>query len=174
MSDGFQTLLNEPQLLARLSEISRRFDDLSPAMLAIGEVLTESTKVRFQTSSGPDGKAWAPNKVSTVLARISQIKGAYQKDGRLSKKGAGAFIAKKPLVDTGLLADTINYQLINGGNGVEIGTNRFAGEWTGGAAVHQFGNKKGTIPARPFLGISDSDRDDVLDILSRFAQSAIS
>ena len=79
----------------------------------------------------------------------------------------------KPLVDTGMLADTIRYQLTPGGNGVEIGTNRFAGEWEGGAAVHQFGSRDGNIPARPFLGLSADDEREVLDILDRFMAQAI-
>ena len=174
MSDGFSLIVNDRELIARLNEIARQVDDLSPAMRAIGEVLSESTKARFQSSTGPGGEKWKPNTIATVLDRIGQIKGAYRKDGRLSKKGASAFVGKKPLVDTGILADTINYQLIDGGKGVEIGTNRFAGEWTGGAAVHQFGSKDGKIPARPFLGISGTDRAEVLDILDRFLRSAIS
>lgn len=65
-----------------------------------------------------------------------------------------------------ILRDTIRYNLLP--NGVEIGTNRFAGEWTGGAAVHQFGSKNGRIPARPFLGISAADRSTILSTLARY------
>jgi hypothetical protein len=68
----------------------------------------------------------------------------------LTKKGADAFTSKKPLVATGELRDGIRYQVAGGGNSVEIGTNRFAGEWSGGAAVHQFGDKKGRIPPGKF------------------------
>jgi len=55
-----------------------------------------------------------------------------------------------------------------------IGTNRFADEWDGGAAVHQFGSKDGRIPARPFLGLSNSDERMVLDILNGFIQESVS
>lgn len=165
-------------------------------MRGIGELLAESTKERFASSTGPDGQKWARHAASTVLARLEKItssyaaytnvktkkeglarvgdkKGAFLKDGSLSKRSRAQMESWKPLVDTGMLADTIRYQLTPGGNGVEIGTNRFAGEWEGGAAVHQFGSRDGNIPARPFLGLSADDEREVLDILDRFMAQAI-
>lgn len=47
-----------------------------------------------------------------------------------------------------------------------VGTNRFAGEWTGGAAVHQFGSRNGRIQARPFLGLSDEDAQQIEDAVA--------
>lgn len=179
MSDAFTIRLDDTAVLARLAEISRRVGNMAPAMKAIGEVLSESTKERFSTSLAPDGSRWAPNAQATVLGTLARIKGAYSKrDGRLTKKGATAAAGKRPLVDTGILQDSIRYQVSADGNSVEIGTNRFAGEWTGGAAVHQFGTtkagrgRKTTIPARPFLGISAADRGEVLAILDRFLAQA--
>ena len=174
MTDPITVRLESAPVIARLQEIARRVDDLSPAMRGIGEMMVESTKERFNSSTGPDGQRWKANALGTVLARLAKIKGAYSKrDGRLTKKGATAITSKKPLVDTGMLQDTIRYQLTPGGQGVEIGTNRFAGEWEGGAAVHQFGNRKGTIPARPFLGLSANDERAVLDVLDRFLRQAV-
>lgn len=174
MTDPITVRLESAPVIARLQEIARRVDDLSPAMRGIGELMVESTKERFKSSTGPDGQRWKANALGTVLARLAKIKGAYSKrDGRLTKKGATAITSKKPLVDTGMLQDTIRYQLTPGGQGVEIGTNRFAGEWEGGAAVHQFGNRKGTIPARPFLGLSANDERAVLDVLDRFLHQAV-
>lgn len=179
MSDAITLRLDSAPVLARLNEIARRFDDLSPAMRGIGEALAESTKQRFSTSTAPDGQKWKPNVLATVLGRLSQISGAYSaKTGHMTKKGASAFIAKKPLVDTGVLQDTIRYQLV-GNKSVEIGTNRFAGEWEGGAAVHQFGTDRAgrggkvSIPARPFLGLSASDEAEVLEILDRFLEQSL-
>lgn len=187
MTDAITVRFDSAPVLARLQEIARRVDDISPAMRGIGELITESTKERFASSTGPDGQAWQRLAASTVLARLQKItggttgsyrtrgakKGAVNKDGSLSARSRRALENVKPLVDTGMLQDTIRYQLTPGGKGVEIGTNRFAGEWEGGAAVHQFGNRKGTIPARPFLGLSASDERAVLDVLDRFLRQAI-
>lgn len=174
MSDNIDVTLVSQPVLERLAEISRRFDDMSPALLAIGELITESTKARFSTSTAPDGSKWKPNSPATVLAMLNRISGAYsKKTGKLSAKGNRAANGKRPLVDSGILQDTINYQLTRRGNGVEIGTNRFAGEWPGGAAVFQFGSKDGKNPAREFLGISHDDERDVLDILANFGSQSI-
>ncbi len=196
MTDTITIRLDDTAVLARLAEIARQVDDMTPAMQGIGEALAKSTKQRFDTSTAPDGAAWQRLAASTVLGRLEQItgafaaysnvktrkegvrrvgdkKGAFLKDGSLSAKSRRALEAVKPLVDTGILQDSIHYQVIPGGKGVEIGTNRFAGEWEGGAAVHQFGSRDGDIPARPFLGISASDRSEVLDILDTFLRQAI-
>lgn len=196
MTDVFTARLDSAPVLARINEIARRFDDLSPAMRGIGEVVTESTKQRFSTSTAPDGQRWKPLADSTLLSILAKIsgnyaaytnlktkkegkvrvgdkKGFFDVGGRITKKTAQKLASRKPLVDTGVLQDTIRYQLVDR-NSVEIGTNRFAGEWEGGAAVHQFGDKKGNIPARPFLGLSASDETDVLDILERFSNFALS
>lgn len=174
MADLINLTTNSPAVIARLQDISRQFADLSPAMRAIGEVLSESTKQRFTDSTAPDGARWEANSPATVLAMLNRISGAYsKKSGKISAKGIRAATGKRPLVDSGLLQDTIAYQLTGDGNGVEIGTNRFAGEWAGGAAVHQFGSRNGKIPARPFLGLSADDERQVLAILDHFAGQAL-
>lgn len=174
MADLTQVSLDNRLVLVRLAEISRKIEDMSPAMLAIGEILTESTKARFSTSTAPDGSRWKPNAQATVLGVLQKISGAYsKKSGKLTKKGSAVAMNKKPLVATGILQDTISYKLINNGRGVEVGTNRFAGEWDGGAAVLHFGSRDGKIPARPFIGISADDQTDILAILNNFGAQAI-
>lgn len=197
MTDAITVRFDDATVLARLNYIAQQIDDLSPAMRGIGEILVESTKERFDTSTGPDGQPWARHAASTVLARLEQItgayagytnlktgkegrvrvgdkKGAFLKDGSLSTRSRRALEATRPLVDTGELRDGIRYQVGADGRSVEIGTNRFAGEWEGGAAVHQFGSRDGRIPARAFLGISDVDAGNILAILERFSAQAIS
>lgn len=170
MADAINVTFDSATIIARLEEIARQVDNMRPAYAAIGEALAESTKQRFSNSTGPDGKRWAPNAPATVLAKLGEISGAYTKKGRLSKKGAAAVMSQRPLVDSGILRDTITWQADS--TGVEIGTNRFAAEWEGGAAVHQFGSKNGKIPARPFLGLSADDERTVLDILSEHLRQA--
>lgn len=175
MIESLSLIVDDREVLTVLNRIAEHFGPagMAPAMQEIGEVLAESTQQRFSASIGPDGSRWAPLAQSTVLARLAKISGAYaKKSGKLSSKGGSAVIGMKPLVETGMLQDTIRYQLIDGGAGVEIGTNRFAGEWEAGAAVHQFGSRDGLILARPFLGLSGDDQAEVLDILGRFLDEA--
>lgn len=196
MADGFGFSLENDTVAARLAEIAGRLDKMAPVMAAIGETLAESTKRRFDTSTAPDGARWAPNSEATMMGHLGKIsgefadysnlktrkegqvrvgdkKGYFRKDGRLASKASTAMMNKKPLVDSGLLQDSFVWQLADGGNAVEVGTNRFAGEWDGGAAVFHYGRRDGSIPAREILGISAADEIEVLDILDHFAQQAI-
>ncbi|MDR1889045.1 MAG: phage virion morphogenesis protein [Zoogloeaceae bacterium] len=186
MPASFSVVVENRQVLEALAQLTLRMSPsgLRPAMLEIGESLAESTRRRFETSTAPDGTSWAPLAEGTVLARYQKMMGGlgkrhYKKDGSLNKKGeaAGARIqsaSMKPLVDTGQLADSIRYQPIDGGAGVEVGTNRFGSAWEGGAAIHQFGSEKAHIPARPFFGLSTDDETTVLDILQSFLEDSFS
>lgn len=143
----------------------------------IGEYLAESTRQRFVTSTAPDGSKWAPNAKATylgILRRDSKEGGKNtRKDGRINTRGTRMMAGKKPLVDSGDLATYIEWQRTADGSGVDIGTNRFADEWTGGAAVHQFGSRDGRIPARPFLGLSAADERKVESILDHWLLQAL-
>lgn len=186
MSDKIIIEVDSRTVLDRLAQITERFrpEKISEAMIKIGSALEKSTKNRFVTSTAPDGSRWVQQKAGTVLARLSKLTGAYHPDsewhrkrgiaGALTAKGARRKAGMKPLVESGLLAEQIRYAVTDGGAGVEVGTDRFADEWEGGAAVHQFGTHRAgknhniTIPARPFLGLSKDDERTVLEILDRF------
>lgn len=173
MADEFAFSLDNVAISERIAQLAAEFDHMAPAMSAIGEALTESTKRRFDTSTAPDGSRWAPNAQATIEASVGKVKGAYRKDGKLSKKGITAAMSKRPLVDSGLTQDSFVWQLTEGGNGVEVGTNRFAGEWEGGAAVFHYGRRDGSMPAREIVGLSAADEVEVLDILDHFARQAL-
>lgn len=159
-------------VIQRLNEIAAQVDDMRPLMRGIGEALTESTKQRFSDSQAPDGSRWKPLAQSTILRKTAGKGSFAKKTGKLTKNGIARVLSLRPLVDTGILRDTIRY--IASREQVEIGTNRFFGDWDEGAAVHQFGRLDGTIPARPFLGVSSIDEKEVLDILDDFLRQALS
>lgn len=166
--------VHDQDVLAAFNRLAAANADLLPAMRAIGERLKETTKRRFNTSTGPDGQRWAPNSRVTYEA-LAHKKGEFRKsDGKLSggKKGAGLLMAKKPLIGKSkALSTTITYQA--SATGVTIGSPK---EY---AAVQQFGAIQGalgrtrrggpipwgTIPPRPFLGVSAEDKSDILEIL---------
>jgi phage gpG-like protein len=167
---------DDKTVLGVLNKIAQSFTPagMRPAMKEIGEELSESTRRRFETRTGPEGHRWKALKEGTVLARLAKISGAYsQKTGRISTKGAVSAMNMKPLIDTGELSRRIRHQITDGGAGVEIGTNRTFSEGRNvGAEVHQFGTQDGHIPARPFLGLSTKDKTTVLDILNELLQDA--
>lgn len=167
--------VDDREVLDVLARLARRAGDLSPALKQIGEDMVDSTRRRFATGTAPDGSRWAPNSQTTLLRYLGskdRPKGVFGKrDGKLTAKGVGVALGKKPLVDSGNLASTINYRVVDGGRTLLVGSPQKY------AAVQQFGADKGSlgkgapwgnIPARPFLGISADDRADILDVLQRY------
>lgn len=161
--------VNDRQVLDTLNQLVSRAQNLRPAFAEIGEDLVDSTKRRFATATGPDGTPWAPNSSVTVDRYLGIFKGSHKKEGTLSKAGQARSAAKKPLTgETRALQTTINYQL-QGAVGVSIGSPMVY------AAIQQFGGTKsqfphlwGDIPARPFLGVSQADKANILDIMGSY------
>ena len=162
-----------------LNALAARASNMKPILQKIGEDIQERTKLRFSTSTGPDGQRWAPNARSTIEAFIAKRRG-FGKRG-INKKGQALAMRKKLLIANGDLSQFIRYQVLNN-SAVEVGTNWMASKIKGGAAIHQFGGNAGKgrkvkIPARPFLPIRESgelyptDRALILEDINRYLAS---
>lgn len=135
-----------------LSRLSDSVTDMKPALKAIGESLTESTKQRFMDSKGPDGVKWPPNKPSTLARKKS----------------------RKPLIGESLmLSEQIHYQILDNDTLIVGSSMEYA-------AMQQFGGTKaelphlwGDIPARPFLGISDEDQAMIAETIRDHLDDAL-
>lgn len=139
--------------------------DFKGVMNAVGEGLRTSTVERFERGETPDGNAWS-------------------KSARVRESGG------KTLIRTAALRNSINVK--SNSTGVAVGTNDIR------VATHQFGDTrtiraKGSkklafriggewrtaesvtihIPARPFLGISDEDGQEIRDILEEAIAEAM-
>lgn len=157
---AFSHQIDDAQLHAGLRNLIVLGRDASAVMADIAAVGESSTRMRFRTETGPDGQKWMPS----LRARITGGR-TLTKDGHLSGSISGR----------------------HGRDFAEWGVNRIY------AAIHQFGGEirakggslrfrlangafakvqKVTMPARPFLGISDDDRDDILDIIQTRIQGA--
>lgn len=168
--------IDDREVRAALNRLAQAGGNLSPALQHVGEALMLSTKTRFQTGTAPDGSHWAPNSETTLLGHLGKYKGSYTKRGRLSKAGAGRASGKRPLIgESKSLSTTITYQV--SGNALRVGSPmEYAGTQQFGAAKHSFSGGKspwGDIPARPFLGLSDNDREEILAILTEHLDRAL-
>lgn len=167
--------ISDQKVQQALSSLAESAENPRLLLNQIGELLVDSTKQRFATSTSPDGSRWAENSEITLLGYINKYKGSRRKDGGLTQKGAKRLGGKKPLIgETGSLATMIVYQV--NGLGLIVGSPM---EY---AAAHQFGMKKGyagatkrgspipwgDIPAREFLGISDQDSQNILATISDY------
>ena len=138
--------------IEHLSGLVDAINDPSPLLAELGEYGLRSTRARFKTQTAPDGTAWAA------------LQPWYQKEKRRNKS--------RILTLNGYLRGQMTWQLV-GDRTVEIGSNLPY------AAVHQFGAtikpraakvlmfrghvaKSVTIPARPYLVLSDEDRSEIV------------
>lgn len=133
------------EVIARLQAIQQRGDNLRPLLLTIGEDVTDWTEERFVSTTAPDGQQWAAN---------SQV--------TLDRKSGS-----RPLTNEGHLAASIDYDLLS--TGVEIGSNMDqAAMMQFGGTKAEFGQLWGDIPARPYLGFSEADKENILDLVADY------
>jgi phage virion morphogenesis protein len=136
---------DDREVLLALQNLQQSIGNLSPALREIGDTLKESTKQRFSSKTSPGGQAWLGNSDLTI-----------------ERKGRDF-----PLTDHGILGDTIDYQLF-GNDGVDIGSPmQYAAMMQFGGTKSEFPSLWGDIPDRPFLGISEQDKSDILTIIQR-------
>lgn len=139
-----------------LNALQAKLTQLQGLQEAVGELLVSSTKKRFRDGKDPDGTPWAP----------------------VDRRG-------KPLTDTGRLRDSIEYAVA--GDTILVGSNLVY------ALIHQMGGeitpknkkvlafkvgdktviaKKVTIKARPYLGISKEDLEEIQATIGDFIAGA--
>ncbi|GAB1384898.1 phage virion morphogenesis protein [Melaminivora sp.] len=114
--------------------------DASTLLPRLGEYLQRSTQERFKTQTDPDGAPWAQ------LAPHTKKRKKYN--------------PQKILTLRGTLRSQIRYQVLDK-HSVQVGS---ALPY---AATHQFG--RDAIPARPFVGLSAADRQEIQAIIADWA-----
>lgn len=144
-----------------VSKACHKLGDTKDLMESVGEALVSGTSQRFEDEEDPQGQKWP-------------------KSGRASKQGG------QTLTDTGRLSKSIDYAATS--NKVMVGSNLAY------ARIHQKGGvitpkkakrlifkgsdgqtvsaDKVTIPARPYLGVSDEDMEEVKAVMADFLAGA--
>lgn len=146
---NISVFVDDSEVQNLLRELGDRANDLTPAMKQIGEYMRMRTEENFAREMTPDGRAWRSIGNSQSIARTFAKK---QKNGGIMKM----------LQDRGDLRSSIAYQVEP--RSVFIGTNIKVGAWSLGA-IHQYGAPRRNIPARPFLGVNQADREEITMIL---------
>jgi len=152
----FRQIYNQQPIVQALQGAQGQLTAMEPIYQDIGEYMVPATKDRFRSGIGPDGIAWAPKKPATIE--------------RYRRAGDGNLF--KPLIGPSKrLGNEIHYAVSS--IGLELGSNlEYSGTMQGGAAKGQFGADRagrpipwGPIPARVWLGISETDEREILDIV---------
>jgi phage virion morphogenesis protein len=134
--------INVDTAAAALDYVSAKLSPEGQKLLLsdIGEYVLRSTRDRAVDQVDPDGHRWRALEPSYARWK--------------AKKRPGVPILK---FDNHMLGDQLSWQL-DGDSAVLVGTNAIYG------AVHQFGSRDPNrgIPARPWLGISADDSDEIV------------
>lgn len=133
-----------------LNQLLRHLRDLSPLMQGIAFYLENSTIQRFYDEKDPNGNNW-----QALLPKTLKVKNGA---------GTGSNSMNGILKHSGSLVRSITSQFTN--NRVEVGTNLIY------ANVHQWGWTAKNIPARPFLGLSLDDRQEIENLTHDFVAEA--
>lgn len=177
---------------AEIKRLAARVGSPRPILGAIGEILVDSTTKRFALGVGPDGIPWKKNTDLTLDRYADAFVTSRTKKGSRSAAGRRRIGSKKPLIgESRALSTTINHAV--SGRTLHVGSPMiYAGVQHFGAKMGEFGRYSqlsrrakfaegdfrrsagtvkgfpipwGDIPARPFLGLTAEDREDILDSL---------
>lgn len=160
-----------------------------PMFREIGAALVDSTKLRFKDSTAPSGQAWAPLSALTISRRRGGGKGAKPllDTGRL--RNSITMLAGNDFVEVGT---NVRYAAIHQfGGAIDIAARSqqlFFRQGKNGQVGNRFVKKKRSnfaqwatigayqinIPARPFLGLSAEDRQEILEIARHHYEQALS
>lgn len=159
----FRTVFNGQPIVQALRAAQGQLVEMMPVYEGIGEYLIDSTKSRFRLGVDPDGHAWAPKSPVTIER--------YRRagDGTLTKPLLGP--SRRLSNEIVKYVDRI---------GVEVGSNLdYSGVMQAGATKGAFGTDRhgrplpwGNIPARVWLGISEQDERNILDIVDEHLETA--
>lgn len=130
------------KLLDKIRKNAKTITDLTPFWHSVGQYMIKRTIKNFEHEQSPEGIKWTP----LSLLRIKQRKKRH-KGGRI-----------KILSDTGELRRSVAYKAFS--DKAVFGSNLIY------AKTHQFG--RGNIPARPFLGVTDEDKNKVLSMMRSY------
>ncbi|WGR65808.1 phage virion morphogenesis protein [Paracoccus pantotrophus] len=147
--------INDTAICRAFQGIEQALTDTSGLMNDLGDSLLASTTKRFKAGMTPEGTPFVPRSPVTP--------------GRYGK--AGDRYGKKPLWRSGDLYCKIHMQAKK--DAATIGSNAIqAAMMQSGGRKAEYPNLWGDIPARPFIGFSDEDRGDVLEIIDEWLQRA--
>ena len=139
---------NAGGLRQRLQAIADELRDMRPLWQAVGMYVQRQTiRERFDKEQSPGGQKWKPLSPATLKQRSVKHKTGHM----------------KILQDTGELRRSITYEAEP--NSVRVGT---ALKY---ARTHQFG--RGKIPARPFLGVNNEERQHIISMLGAYIKKNV-
>lgn len=125
-----------------------------PMLADIGRYGEESTKLRFQDQTGPDGQKWKPSRRALTdggltLVKTTNLMQSITSHATKTDAVWGTNLVYAPIHQTGGTIYPKTAKAL-----------AFSLPGIGLVFAHHV-----TLPARPFIGINDNDRDNIGDII---------
>lgn len=137
-------VLTEIGLDAARAAIGRLIDD-GEFKAVLAELVVNQTKLRLdEEKAAPDGTPWP----------------AWSAEYAATRKGRHSLLIGEGLMQASISAFVRGNEISVGSGLVQV-------------ATHQFGSEDGTTPARPFLGLSDDNRDEIEDLARDFYEELL-
>lgn len=166
--------INDDQITAALARLVGAVSDMTPVNQDIAEALQFSSRKRIADGMTPEGAPFAPRSKTTL--------DIYDRSKPPRKPGA------KPLTLTGALKGSLTAYSTAEAAGVRTNVIYSAvmqfGAVKGSLGAYWYTNTQGrtvegsspwgTIPARPYLGLSEEDRTSISDIVAEWLERAAS
>lgn len=144
--DPIEIKLDNLEVREKLLELSNRCEDLRPFMKNAAGIFASATEDNFREEGRPD--KWVD--LSEVTKKLRTEKGKYpgqilQVEGMLAESISTAYDS-----DSAIIGSNLEY-----------------------AAIHQLGGQAGknlkvSIPARPYLKLTDDDYDEILNECTKY------
>jgi len=141
------------RLADNFAAIAAEVDDTTPLMDEIGSYLEFSIARRFELERGPDGIPWPATRRGTSILKGSPPRLASSMTRRAERERVS--------VGTNVIYARIHQQ----GGTIKPKRGRFLRFTVGGQT---FFVKSVTIPARPFLGIDQADREAIGEVVEDY------
>lgn len=144
-----------------MSKAAQKLGNKQELLESVGEALVSGTLDRFDAEEDPQGNKWKPSR------RAREEGGKTLSDTAILRRSVEYATAG----DKVMVGSNLPYALIHqtGGTIKPKTAKRLVFKGSGGKKVFA---KEVTIPARPYLGMSDEDREAVQETISDFLADA--
>lgn len=159
--------LNTDEMDAVFAKLSDRLSDMTEVMGEIGELMVQSTKQNFVDGSDPDGNPWMPKSQTTLDAYAARGETVSTKPLIGPSKELSRTIFSQPQANSVSWGSSLVYAAVQqfgaqaGQFGATIGTDKNGREYFTSTPW-------GDIPARPFIGVGESDELAIIETISEW------
>lgn len=184
---GVSYVIDDTQIQSALGRVAAAGRDTHPLMEAIAGYMLFSTQRRFETESGPDGQKWPPLSPRTAAKRIGRARRGTEHmlrvSARLYSSLVGEATASEAVTGTNVVyaaihqlggeinmparKQSIRLRTVKGRTRFARKAHKRARDMDVSIGAHTI-----TIPARPYLGFSDEDRQEIGRIIIDFNEAA--